>query len=164
MTTATYLDRVVYRFFDGAKDAMIAAFLSGEIDVATDLLQGDYAAISSPPEGFEARILPAWETEHFDFNQSGRGPGQGHPALTDPNVRPRWPSAIDKAGLYAAVYPGIPAPERSPAASPRPASTSVRMRASPASSTTRPRPSSCSTHRAGSTPTVMASGTRTASS
>ena len=90
---------------------MIAAFLSGEIDVATDLLQGDYAAIENPPEGFEARILPAWETEHFDFNQSGKGPGQGHPALTDPNVRFALASAIDKSGLYAAVYPGIPAPD-----------------------------------------------------
>ncbi len=59
---AAYLDRVVYRFFDGAKDAMIAAFLAGELDLATDLLQGDYAAISGvDPSIGEARIEAAWE-------------------------------------------------------------------------------------------------------
>jgi peptide/nickel transport system substrate-binding protein len=110
-----YLDRVVYRFFDGSKDAMIAAFLAGEIDVATDLLQGDYPAISgvSPDVGVAA-IKPAWEYEHFDMNQSGRGPGQGHPALLDENVRMALASAIDKPGLYAAVFPGVPEPEAAP--------------------------------------------------
>ena len=56
---------------------MIAAFLAGEIDLATDLLQGDYAAIAGvDPSRVEARILPAWEYEHFDFNQAGKGPGR----------------------------------------------------------------------------------------
>ena len=110
-----YLDRVVYRFFDGAKDSMIAAFLAGEIDVATDLLQGDYAAIaaSTPPSAWPL-IAPAWEYEHFDFNQAGDGPGEGHPALTDPNVRMALAHAIDKAELYETVYPGIPMPEDEP--------------------------------------------------
>jgi peptide/nickel transport system substrate-binding protein len=105
-----YLDRVVYRFFDGAKDAMIAAFLAGEIDVATDLLQGDYPAIENAPAGFEARIKPAWEYEHFDFNQAG------HPALADPNVRMALAHAIDKTELYETVYPGVPMPEDEPCA------------------------------------------------
>ena len=79
-THAAYLDRVVYRFFDGAKDTMIAAFLAGEIDVATDLLQGDYAGhLDAPAPAIEARIEPAWEYEHFDFNQSGGGPARAIP-------------------------------------------------------------------------------------
>jgi peptide/nickel transport system substrate-binding protein len=112
-----YLDRVVYRFFDGAKDAMIAAFLTGELDLATDLLQGDYAAISGvDPSIGQARIEPAWEHEHFDMNQAGRGPGQGHPALTDPNVRMALAHAINKEELYETVYPGVPMPEEAPCA------------------------------------------------
>lgn len=108
-----YLDRVVYRFY-ADKDAMIAGFLNGEIDVATDMLQGDFAAISEPPEGFEAVIESAWEVEHFDFNQLGDGPGNGHPALTDPAVRLAIAQAIDKTALYEFVYPGVPLPEDEP--------------------------------------------------
>jgi ABC-type transport system substrate-binding protein len=112
-----YLDRVVYRFFDGAKDAMIAAFLAGEIDLATDLNQGDFAAISgvSPDVGV-AVIKPAWEHEHFDMNQSGGGPGKGHPALTDPNVRMALAHAINKDELWEVVYPGTPPSEEEPCA------------------------------------------------
>jgi peptide/nickel transport system substrate-binding protein len=110
-----YLDRVVYRFFDGAKDSMIAAFLAGEIDLATDLLQGDYAAIAGvDPSIGVAAIKPAWEYEHFDFNQAGNGPGVGHPALTDPNVRMALAHAINKTELYETVYPGTPMPEDEP--------------------------------------------------
>jgi peptide/nickel transport system substrate-binding protein len=113
----TYLDRVVYRFFDGAKDAMIAAFLAGEIDLATDMLQGDYAAIAGvDPSIGVAAIKPAWEHEHFDMNQGGRGPGQGHPALTDPDVRMAIAHAINKQELYETVYPGTPMPEDDPCA------------------------------------------------
>jgi peptide/nickel transport system substrate-binding protein len=104
-----YLDRVVYRFFDGAKDAMIASFLAGEIDLATDLLQGDYAAIAGvDPSIGVATIKPAWEYEHFDFNQAG------HPALADANVRMALAHAIDKTELYETVYPGTPMPEDPP--------------------------------------------------
>jgi len=113
----TYLDRVVFRFFDGAKDAMIAAFLAGEIDLATDLLQGDYAAIAGvDPSIGVATIKPAWEHEHFDMNQLGGGPGQGHPALQDPNVRMALAHAINKTELYETVYPGTPMPEQAPCA------------------------------------------------
>lgn len=108
-----YLDRVVYRFY-ADKAAMIAGFLASEIDVATDMLQGDYAAISTPPEGFEAHIEAAWEVEHFDFNQLGGGAGSGHEALTDPNVRMALAQAIDKTALYEFVYPGTPMPDDEP--------------------------------------------------
>jgi len=108
-----YLDSIVYRFY-ADKDAMIAGFLAGEIDVATDLLQGDFAAMEAAPEGFEATIDTAWEYEHFDFNQLGETPGKGHPALADPAVRAAVAQAIDKTALYEAVYPGTPLPDAEP--------------------------------------------------
>jgi peptide/nickel transport system substrate-binding protein len=108
-----YLDRVVYRFY-ADKDAMIAGFLAGEIDVATDLLQGDDAAMAGPPEGFEVTVIPQWEYEHFDMNFLGEGPGRGHPALADVAVRTAIAQAIDKTALYEQVYPGTPMPEEEP--------------------------------------------------
>ncbi len=110
-----YLDRVVYSFFDGSKDAMIAAFLAGELDLATDLQQGDYTAIAGvDPSIGEVRIEPAWEYEHFDANQAGLEPGKGHPALADPNVRMALSLAIDKDELYEVVWPGVPLGEYEP--------------------------------------------------
>ncbi len=50
------------------------------------------------------------------MNQAGRGPGQGHPALTDPNVRMALAHAINKEELYETVYPGVPMPEEAPCA------------------------------------------------
>ncbi len=110
-----YLDRVVYSFFDGSKDAMIASFLAGELDLATDLQQGDYTAIAGVDPGIgEVRIEPAWEYEHFDANQAGLEPGKGHPALADPNVRMALSLAIDKDELYQVVWPGVPLGEYDP--------------------------------------------------
>jgi len=110
-----YLDRVVYSFYDGSKDAMIAGFLAGEIDLATDLQQGDYTAIAGvDPSIGEVRIKPAWEYEHFDFNQAGLEPGKGHPALADPNVRMALAHAINKQELYEVVWPGVPLGEYEP--------------------------------------------------
>jgi peptide/nickel transport system substrate-binding protein len=108
-----YLDRVVYRFY-ADKDAMIAGFLAGEVDVATDLLQGDFAAVEAAPEGFEATIDAAWEYEHFDMNYLGEAAGKGHPALTDTAVRAAIAQAIDKTALYETVYPGVPLPDAEP--------------------------------------------------
>jgi peptide/nickel transport system substrate-binding protein len=110
-----YLDRVVYRFY-ADKDAMIAGFLAGEIDLATDLLQGDFTAIEAAPEGFEARIDTAWEYEHFDLNFLGTAPGQGHPALTNTDIRAGLAQAVDKTALYETVYPGVPLPDEEPCA------------------------------------------------
>lgn len=117
-----YLDRVIYNFYPGdtGKTDMIAAFKNGEVDVATDLLQGDYAAIAEglDPAVSEALIAPAWEYEHFDFNQRGDGGigsdpanptlSRGHVALTDPTVRMALAQSIDKAALWETVYPGVP--------------------------------------------------------
>jgi peptide/nickel transport system substrate-binding protein len=104
-----YLDRVVYRFFDGSKDAMIAAFLAGELDYVTDLTQGDYASISGvDPSVGTAVIEPGWLYEHFDANQDG------HPALADTNVRMALAHGIDKVELYETIFPGTPMPEEAP--------------------------------------------------
>jgi peptide/nickel transport system substrate-binding protein len=112
-----YLDRVVYRFFDGSKDAMIAAFLAGELDLATDLQQGDYTALAGvDPSIGQVLIQPAWEYEHFDFNQANGEPGTGHPALADPNVRMALAHAINKDELYEVVWPGVPLGEYEPCA------------------------------------------------
>ena len=110
-THPAYLDRITYKSYSDNKDAMIAAFLNGDLDLAADLLQGDYAAIQGVnPEIGTAEIKPAWEYEHLDFNQAGGGPGSGHPALTEVEVRQAINHAINKDLLYETVYPGTPKP------------------------------------------------------
>jgi len=107
-----YLDGITYQFFPDAKDAMIAAFLAGDVDVATNLLQGDYDAIKDvDPSIGQALVEPAWEYEHLDMNQSGEGDGRGHPALQDLEVRTAIAEGIDKRALYETVFPGQPVPD-----------------------------------------------------
>ena len=127
----TYLDRVVFRFFDGAKDAMIAAFLAGEIDLATDLLQGDYAAIAGvDPSIGVATIKPAWEHEHFDMNQLAGGPGQGHPALTGPErAHGPWPTPSTRPSSTRRSTPAPRCRSRRPAPPCRLASSGAPRRA-----------------------------------
>ncbi len=110
-THPAYLDQITYRSYTDNKDAMIAAFLNGDLDMAADLLQGDYAAIQGvDPAIGTAEIKPAWEYEHLDFNQAGGGPGKGHPALMELEVRQAINHAINKDLLYETVYPGTPKP------------------------------------------------------
>jgi peptide/nickel transport system substrate-binding protein len=107
-----YLDGVTYQFFPDAKDAMIASFLAGDLDVITNLLQGDYDAIKDvDPSIGQALVEPAWEYEHLDLNQSGEGDGRGHPALQELEVRQAISQAIDKRALYETVFPGQPVPD-----------------------------------------------------
>ena len=107
-----YLERIVHKSFPQNKEGMIAAFLTGEIDVPTNMLQGDYAAVSKvDPNVGKALIEAAWEYEHLDLNQAGQGPGKGHPALKDPKVVQAIKQSIDKEALYKQVYPGVPLPE-----------------------------------------------------
>lgn len=99
-----YLDKIVFKFYTDAKDAMIAAFLNKEVDVATDLLQGDYAAIQGvDPSWGQALIGPAWEYEHLDLNQANE-------AFKDAKVREAVARGIDKDKLWDLVYPGVPKP------------------------------------------------------
>ncbi|HEV8516701.1 MAG TPA: peptide ABC transporter substrate-binding protein [Candidatus Limnocylindrales bacterium] len=109
------LDTLTYRFFPDNKEGMIAAFLAGEIDVATDLLQGDYDAIAGvSPEVGQALLDAAWEYEHLDMNQAGLGRGKGHPALQDLNVRKAIAMTIDRQALWETVFPGQPFPSDEP--------------------------------------------------
>jgi peptide/nickel transport system substrate-binding protein len=117
-----YLDSVTFQFYSD-KDGMIAAFLSGDLDVALDMTAADYAAIQGvDPSIGEALLNPAWEYEHLDMNQGDNG----HPMLQDVEVRKAIFAAIDQADVYSKLFPGYPIPER-PACSPAPPGTYWRM-------------------------------------
>ncbi len=113
-----YLDEVKFQFY-ADKDGEIAAFLAGDIDAALDMLAGDYASLKGvDPAIGRALLEPAWQYEHLDMNQ---GPN-GNPILKDVNVRRAISQAIDKADLFAALFPGYPIPEQA-ACSPAPPGT-----------------------------------------
>lgn len=113
-----YLDAITFQYY-ADKDGMIAAFLSGDLDVALDMTAADYAAIQSvDPSIGEAILEPAWEYEHLDMNQGDNG----HEMLKDVNVRTALYQAIDRSDLYATLFPGYPVPE-TPACSPAPPGT-----------------------------------------
>ncbi len=109
-----YLDGVTYKTYADAATE-VAAFLTGDIDVAIELSQDDYDAIKGvDPATGKAIIAPAWLYEHLDMNQSGLGQGKGHPALQDPIVRKAISQAIDKNAMWQAVFPGAPVPDDNP--------------------------------------------------
>jgi peptide/nickel transport system substrate-binding protein len=113
-----YLDQVTFQFY-ADKNGMITDFLAGNVDAALDMIAADYAAISAVDPAIGRAILePAWQYEHLDMNQ---GPN-GHPMLQDVNVRKAFTQAIDKADLFAALFPGYPVPETA-ACSPAPPGT-----------------------------------------
>lgn len=109
------LDAVTFRFFPDDKDGMIAAFLDGEIDVASGLAQDDYDSVKIvDPAAGRIIVEPTWLYEHFDMNQQGLGQGRGHPALTDLRVRQAILQAIDRDAMWRTVYPGLPLPDTWP--------------------------------------------------
>lgn len=113
-----YLDRVTYNYY-ADKNGMITDFLAGNLDAAVDMIAADYAAISGVDPSIGTAILePAWQYEHLDMNQ---GPN-GHPMLKEVDVRRALTQAIDKADLFAALFPGYPVPETA-ACSPAPPGT-----------------------------------------
>ena len=110
-----YLDAVTYKFYPDNKEGMIAAFKTGDVDVALDLVQADYDAIKDVDPAIGKAILePAWLYEHFDMNQAGLGQGKGHPALKDIVVRQAIEQAIDKKAMWDTVFPGSPYPDNNP--------------------------------------------------
>jgi peptide/nickel transport system substrate-binding protein len=105
------LDKVTYQFFPDNKAGMEAAFKNGDIDVALDLLQGDYDAIKDvDPSTGKAILNPGWSYEHLDMNQAGLGSGKGDPALKDIKVRQAMAMAIDQTALWHTIFPGAPDP------------------------------------------------------
>jgi peptide/nickel transport system substrate-binding protein len=113
-----YLDEVKFAWYADV-DGMKADFLAGNIDAALDMLAADYDSIKGvDPTIGKALLEPAWQYEHLDMNQ---GPN-GHPMLADVKVRQALTQAIDKADLFAALFPGYPVPEEA-ACSPAPPGT-----------------------------------------
>ena len=113
-----YLDEVKFVWYADV-DGMKADFLAGNIDAALDMLAADYDSIKGvDPAIGRALLEPAWQYEHLDMNQ---GPN-GHPMLKDVKVRQALTQAIDKADLFAALFPGYPVPEKA-ACSPAPPGT-----------------------------------------
>ncbi len=106
------LDQITFKSYPDNKDGEIAAFKTGDVDLALDLQTADYAAIQSvdPNVGKAIQAL-GWEYEHLDFNQRGLGNGKGSKALQDPVVRKAIAQAIDKSALWKTVFPGSPEPE-----------------------------------------------------
>jgi peptide/nickel transport system substrate-binding protein len=112
---APYLDHLKFEFF-GDANGEIAAFKNGEIDIALDLQQDSYPAISNvDPTVGKAVLTPVWEYEHFDINNDPnhtRGNG-----LWDPNVRKAIAMAVNKQAIINADFPGQ---TLTPACSPAP--------------------------------------------
>ncbi len=53
---------------------MITAFLNGEVDLALDMTQGDYPAISGVnPDIGHANLDSVWQYEHLDMNVTRPG-------------------------------------------------------------------------------------------
>ncbi len=113
-----YLDELKYTFYADV-DGMKADFLAGNVDAALDMLAADYDSIKGvDPAIGRALLEPAWQYEHLDMNQGANG----HPMLKDVNVRRALTQAIDKADLFATLFPGYPVPETA-ACSPAPPGT-----------------------------------------
>lgn len=107
------LDQLRFRFF-GSKDGMITAFLNGEIDLALDMTQADYPAVSGvDPSIGRADLDSVWQYEHLDLNVS-------RPGLDDVNVRRAVAMAINKEDLISVLFPGT---ELEPACSQAPPGT-----------------------------------------
>lgn len=112
-TPAPLLDQLRFRNF-GSKDGMITAFLNGEIDLALDMTQADYPAVSGvDPSIGRADLDSVWQYEHLDLNVS-------RPGLDDVNVRTAVAMAIDKKDLISVLFPGT---ELEPACSQAPPGT-----------------------------------------
>jgi ABC-type transport system substrate-binding protein len=110
------LDAVTFKSYPDNKDGMIAAFKTGDVDLALDMQTADYAAIQDVDQAVgKAIIAPGWEYEHIDLNQfekMGKGASTtGNKALKDPVVRKAIAQAIDKKALWKTVFPGTPVPE-----------------------------------------------------
>lgn len=99
-----YLAGLKFKFY-GTKDGMIADFLAGNLDLALDMTQADYPALSKvAPSVGTAELTPAWQYEHLDvYNDPLHTRGNG---LWDPNVRKAIAMSINKDDLTAKVFPG----------------------------------------------------------
>ena len=99
-----YLDHLKFQYF-GTKDGEIAAFKNGEIDLALDLTQADYAAVQTVDSSIgKAELQPAWQYEHFDLNNDPKNARGWDMSNTD--VRTALAMAVNKTDMISAVFPG----------------------------------------------------------
>jgi peptide/nickel transport system substrate-binding protein len=95
------LDHLRFKYY-GDKNGEITAFLNGEVDLAFDLLQDDYPAISVvDPSIGRAELDPAWQYEHLDLQTAHKNVG-----LDDVNVRTAIAMAINKQDMLNVLFPG----------------------------------------------------------
>jgi ABC-type transport system substrate-binding protein len=112
--TPTTLEGLREKFY-ASKDGMITDYLAGNVDLALDMTQADYAAIQGvDPSIGKAELDSAWQYEHFDLNTDG-GSLLGStdkkitPAahgLDDVNVRTAIAMAVNKQDLVDVLFPG----------------------------------------------------------
>ncbi|MEO7118258.1 MAG: ABC transporter substrate-binding protein [Candidatus Limnocylindrales bacterium] len=114
-----WLDGLRFRYY-GDKAGMQTAFLNGEIDIALDMTQADFAAIEGVDPGVGvAKLDSVWQYEHLDLNVSHADVG-----LAEPDVRKAIAMAIDKQDLSNVLFPNAGV---EPACSPAPPGTYWRI-------------------------------------
>jgi len=109
-STPANLDHLRERFY-ASKDGMITDFLAGNVDLAFDMTQADFAAISAvSPDIGRAELDSAWQYEHFDLQTAGGDALGGTPAkhgLDDLEVRTAIAMAVDKQDMVDVLFPGM---------------------------------------------------------
>ncbi len=118
------VDEIVFRVFNNA-DAMVAALRSGEIDAAQDVPAASFESLGTT-EGIVAIEGQQGNVDEVSVN-GGRperyrvdGIGNGHPALSDIEVRKAIAHAIDDQTIIDRVDAGIGAPALTISPSPNP--------------------------------------------
>jgi peptide/nickel transport system substrate-binding protein len=118
------IDEVVFRIFNNA-DAMVAALKSGEIDAAQDVPAASFKSLQTT-EGIVAVEGQQGNVDEVSVN-GGRpedmrveGIGNGHPALSDIEVRKAIAHAIDDQTIIDRVDAGIGEPALTISPSPNP--------------------------------------------
>lgn len=111
-----YLDSIKWSYYKDV-DGMKAAFLAGDLDLASNMVQADYDSIKGVSKDIGTAVAaPAWEYEHLDLFQgtprTPLGHGSGQAILQDVAARKAIVQAIDKAGIFSTLFPGAPLPEK----------------------------------------------------
>jgi peptide/nickel transport system substrate-binding protein len=100
----------IHEAFYASKDGMIAAFLSGDVDLAFDMTQADFDAVNAVDPGTgKAELDSAWQYEHFDLMTAGGtrlGGTVAKKGLDDVEVRTAIAMAVNKQDLVDVLFPG----------------------------------------------------------